>query len=318
MFVAYFLMTRSGSTLRGELRDFAIEDTGAIERIFIADKLGHNSLLERKGTGYWTVNDKYTARQDAVKNLLITLSKMKVKAPVAESMEANVLKDLSGPVQRKVEVYAGGRRIKTFYVGGETIDKNGTFMLLEHSSKPFEVYVPGHKGFLQTRFITDERIWRDQSIFALEKNAIRSITVQNNEQPENSFQIEIPDKGSPVLKGPKGAERADTLLLNQYITQYRRMGFEYVITDETFPASRKDSILSAQPFVDIKVLTRKGETKHIQAYRRIQPLNEAVQIEGDSPYDPERAYALIDGKDFVLVQYFQLDRLLVPGGYFVK
>ena len=114
VFVAYFLMTRSGSTLRGELRDFAIEDTGAIERIFIADKLGHTSLLERKGTGYWTVNDKYTARQDAVKNLLITLSKMKVKAPVAESMEANVLKDLSGPVQRKVEVYAGGRRIKTF------------------------------------------------------------------------------------------------------------------------------------------------------------------------------------------------------------
>jgi len=317
--LAYFLLSKSGTTLKGELRDFAIEDTAAIDRIFIVDKLGKSALLERKGKGYWLVNNAYQARQDAVNNLLLTLKKLAIKAPVAKSMEENVLKDLAGPLQKKVEVYASGKKIKTIYVGGETIDKQGTFMLLEHSSVPFEIHIPGHRGFLQTRFITDERIWRDQTIFAAEKSEIREIQVKYLQNPANSFTISIPDGGSPQLAGPAGIERADTLLLNQYIAQYRRFGFEYVITDETFPASRKDSILNSEPFIEIRLKTRKGEVNSMKGYHRAfsgSPV--APDSPAESDYDPERIYALVNERDFVLVQYYQLDRLLVRGIDFIK
>jgi hypothetical protein len=317
--LSYILLNRSGSTLRGELKDFSIPDTGSVDRIFIADKLGKTSLLERKGIGYWVVNNKYRARQDAINNLLATLSALKVKAPVAKSMEANVLKDLAGPLQRKVEVYAAGSRIKTIYIGGETIDKLGTFMLLENSSVPFEVHVQGHRGFLQTRFITDERIWRDQTIFAYEKSDIREINLRFFKDPSKSYSIRIPDSGSPQLIGFAGGNQADTLLINKYIAQYRKFTFEYIVTEESFPAARKDSILNSGPFVEISVTTRKGERNTMKGYYRLLPgatLNNAT--DGESPFDPERIYALINDKDFVLVQYFQLDRLLVPGSLFIK
>src|SRR5690606_23058413 len=135
--VAYYLFTSGTGTIKTELRNFAVEDTASIDKIFLADKLGKASTLERVGTGKWKLNGKYTARHDAVNNLLATINSMTVKSPVAKSMEENVLKDLAGPAQKKVEVYSNGRLTRTFYVGLETMDKMGTFMMLENSSVPF-------------------------------------------------------------------------------------------------------------------------------------------------------------------------------------
>lgn len=317
--VAYFILTRNESTLRKELSSFAVEDTAAVDKIFIADKLGRSSLLIRKGPAEWEVNGKYIARQDAVRNLLITLAKMKVKAPVAKSMEENVLKDLSGPNQKKVEVYAGGRLLKTIYVGIETLDKMGTFMMLEGSSVPFEVHIQGHRGFLQTRFITDERMWRDQTVFGYDERDIRQVTIKYNETPANSFTITSDGTGVPVLSGPAvKSQPADTMLLRRYLLEYRRVVYEYMVTTETFPQETRDSILSSRPWVEITVKDKNGKENRLKGYHRGTP-SDQQEIDGQLPeYDPDRMYALLNDTDFVLVQFFQFDRILKTADYFIK
>jgi len=142
--LSYYFFTSDNRTIKGELRDFAIEDTALVDRIFLADKQGHKALLERQASGVWTVGE-YQARPQAVRDLLFTLNKMVVKAPVAKSMQPKVLKDLSGIGQRKIEIYAGKQLLKTIYVGIETMDKMGTYMMIEGSSVPFEVHIPGHR-----------------------------------------------------------------------------------------------------------------------------------------------------------------------------
>ena len=173
--VSYFIYTSNNQTLRGELSDFAVEDTASIDKIFLADKLGHTSLLTRVSSSEWRI-DEYLARQDAINTLLFTIKKMIVKAPVAKSMEPKVLKDMAGVGQRKLELYSGGRLLKTIFIGVETMDKMGTYMLIEGSTVPFEVHIQGHRGFLQGRFITDARLWRDPAIFKYDYRDIRKIS----------------------------------------------------------------------------------------------------------------------------------------------
>ena len=314
----YFILTRSNSTIKPKLRDFSVADTGNVDKIFIADKLNHTAELTRSSSGVWMVNGKYLARQDAIINLLATLNKLAVKAPVANAMEQNVLKDLAGPLQKKVEVYAKGQLIKTIYVGGETLDKQGTFMLLENSSVPFEVHIPGHHGFLQTRFIADENLWRDQAVFAAQEKDIKSLTVRYNEHTENSFTITKSEQGNLSVKESLSAGEADTLKLHQYLAQYRRIVYEYIIS-ESFQKSKKDSILRSKPFVEITLIERSGKSTNFKGYyRELNESDQEVLKESKLTYDPERLYGLINDKEFVLAQFFQFDRILFTGRDFLK
>ncbi len=313
--VSYFWFTRSSKTFRGELSDFAVPDTAAVDKLFLADKNGHSALLERKGPGVWTIGE-FVARQDAVNGLLFTLKKMKMRAPVAKSMEQNVLRDLAGNNQRKIEIYSRGRLLKTIFVGLETPDKMGTFMLIDGSSVPFDVHIPGHRGFLQTRFITDARLWRDPALFKYDYRDIASISVKYNETPVNSFEIRTNGRNPQLYVEGKPAA-ADSITLFQYMNEFRNVVYEYIVT-ESFPEATKDSILSSRPWVEVKVTDRKGKSTLVQGFHRAAA-DEVLDSKGEKMlYDPDRMYALLNGKDFLLVQFYQFDRLLKQPGYFVK
>jgi|GEM_PF-4052582 len=45
----YYYFKNSDSTIKKELRDFAVADTSSIDKMFLADKKGNKALLERKG-----------------------------------------------------------------------------------------------------------------------------------------------------------------------------------------------------------------------------------------------------------------------------
>ncbi|HNB13426.1 MAG TPA: hypothetical protein PKY09_11010, partial [Bacteroidia bacterium] len=78
----YYYFKNSDSTIKKELRDFAVADTSSIDKIFLADKKGNKALLERKSPALWTINGKYPARQDAINFLLKTIKQIEVRSPV--------------------------------------------------------------------------------------------------------------------------------------------------------------------------------------------------------------------------------------------
>jgi hypothetical protein len=313
--LSYYFFTSDNRTIKGELRDFAIEDTALVDRIFLADKQGHKALLERQASGVWTVGE-YQARPQAVRDLLFTLNKMVVKAPVAKSMQPKVLKDLSGIGQRKIEIYAGKQLLKTIYVGIETMDKMGTYMMIEGSSVPFEVHIPGHRGFLQTRFIVDPRLWRDPVLFRTDYRDIRTLDVRYTNDAASSFSIRYDGK-IPVLMANNTLVEADTLLLYQYMNQFRNVVYEYVVT-ESFPQAKKDSILNSKPFVQVSLTDKAGKRTLVEGFYRGSTAKDLDQSGKQLAFDPDRMYALLNDKDFLLVQYFQFDRVMVKPYMFLK
>jgi hypothetical protein len=321
--VVYVLKTQKFS--KKELTDFAIKDTSIVTKIFLANKSGTGSVvLEKQADNEWKVNNKYRVRKDAIENVLSTLASLKVKAPVGRASFNNIIKALASSAT-KVEVYNKSDLIKTIYVGGPTMEYDGTYMMIEGSSKPYIVEIPGFEGYLSTRFFTDEEQWKDSKIFSVKFKELQKVVMQDIVNPLNSFQIELKpqlnnkEKRDVSLSNfPKTQNTAsfDTVQVNSYLQNLLNIHYEFEAT--TIRESKKDSALKkplANIFVYSAANTRKvslfavpaGGTKQDFAGNNIQ-------------YDVDKLYACFDDnyKDFYICQYFVFDKVTLPMETFIK
>jgi len=74
----WFIYNTSNSTIKKELRDFAIRDTASVTKIFMVNKNNKSITLERISPSTWQVNGSYIARKDAIDVILKTLKRIDV------------------------------------------------------------------------------------------------------------------------------------------------------------------------------------------------------------------------------------------------
>ncbi|HEY4799064.1 MAG TPA: hypothetical protein VII99_08325 [Bacteroidia bacterium] len=315
--------TRKG-TIRKELFDYAVSDTGAITKIFMVSTSGKQVTLTKQSAGNWQVNGKFKARNDAIKNLLECMKDLQVKNPVAKSAVENVSKDLATS-STKVEIYQSGKLVKMYYVGADTQDGLGTFMLLsdietgQNSTMPFVMFIPGFNGFLSVRYFLDENTWRDKSIFSFFPDQISSIDVRLMKHPDSSFTISLSDKNEISLADGKGKKINvfDTLKVKRYITYYTNIQYESLKND--MRQSLKDSVLAKGPMHIITLTGRDGKIHTVKTFSKppVDP-DKTDEFTGKPlTEDLERLYALINSdKDIAIVQYFTFGKLFPTASYF--
>src|SRR5688572_11628584 len=133
----YFLYTRKPwrSLKRVDETAFAVEDTAAVTRVFIADGRGSKVLLEKQPDGTWAVDGKFLADKKKIDVLLQTIHNVRLRNPVGQGEFNNVLRSFTA-AGVKVEIYNGEEQIKTIYVGQMTSDQVGTYMMIEGASAP--------------------------------------------------------------------------------------------------------------------------------------------------------------------------------------
>lgn len=326
------LVSRSDSTFSAKDRNFALSDTANVTRIFMADRSNNSVLLVRKGEGEWIVNNDFTARQDAINILLKTMLNVEVLEPVGKSGRNNVVKKLAGK-SVKVEVYQEVYRIdlfgkirlfphekltKVYYVGSQTQDNLGTYMLLEGSEKPFITYLPGFRGFISIRYSPFIEDWREHAVFNVSIPQIQSVQVDFVEVPGFSVRVErTGDKSFKIKSVYTGQEVVpyDTLKLLDFLTSFSHINFESLLND--LPRSFTDSILSSTPFYQIVVTDKGGKQTVVKTYHKNNPGGPYDEAGNLVMYDPDRMYASINnGKDFVQIQFFVFDNILKPVDYF--
>jgi len=310
----YFVLSRKGGTIKEELRDFAIEDTAAVDKIFIADRQGNESLLERKSSAEWTVNGSHRARPDAINLVLTTLKKMEVRSPVGKAAKEFIIKDMAAK-GTKVEVFQHGKLVKTIYIGGATQDQLGTYMYLKNSSVPFIMHVPGFDGYLTPRFIPTEADWKMKSVFAYKRGDLASLVVQNTARPEQSFEIKKAGNDQYELRSfPSGEVHAyrDSGVIYAYLASYQFINYEKPLSN--YPEKQRDSVLQNGPVMIIEGTDIKGTKTGIALY--IKPADENIGSHYDSggkllPFDPDRMIGMINrDTGLVVVQYFSFDKLM--------
>ncbi len=326
-------LTRSDSTFRRSLSNFAVEDTATVTRIYMSDKNNNELLLARTDSGNWILNDRYPAHVFNVQMLLQTIHDIRVWEPVAKKARNTVIKLMAAEAV-KVEIYQKRYRIgvaglrlfpheklvRVYYVGGATPNNRGSYFLMEGSDEPFVVFLPELRGFVSSRFTPFEKYWRDYTVMKKTFPEIARVRVEIPETPGYSY--EVINHGTNALSLLTLPDRKlvadfDTLKLMNFLTGFRNLNFEAILND--MDPVRKDSIISSRPFIILTVTDTAGVEKVITTYHK-KGFEDVFDDDGKPlPWDPDRLYALVnDGKDFVLIQYFVFHKVLRPLPFFMK
>src|ERR1044072_2233141 len=211
------------STVYEDARNFKFKDTAAITHIFIADKDGHQSDLNRTKEG-WAVKD----------------------------MSAQAI---------KVEIYTGDKLVRQYYVGYETEDSEGSYMLLtdvesgENYSDPSVCFIAGFKGFLLPRYIANESEWRNRLVINYIPPKLKEVRVQHHDAaPDSSFSIELANANQFKLKNGRGIEIPfDDAKMRQYLVYLQNVSYEVLITGKN--KKLQDSLRAVKPFVSMHITT---------------------------------------------------------------
>ncbi|HET6243047.1 MAG: DUF4340 domain-containing protein [Bacteroidetes bacterium] len=315
----YLWFNNKTGTIKKELKDFAVKDTANVSKIFMADGIGRTVTLERKTNSIWTVNGNAEARKDGIDLLLNTISQLEVKSPVSRASLDHVVSNMAGN-STKIEIYMGkDKPAKVYYVGGATPDNMGTFMLLENSSVPFVMFIPGHRGYLSSRYFIDETEWKSTALYRYNPNEIEKIEINYVKSPEESFAIENISTRKPRLKSiqdNKYLEKIDTLSIIQFVSNFRHINFEFYANDT--PLTTKDSIMDFCKNFSIEITDIHGKVNSFTGYNK--PMKEgSTDLEGNPiTFDMDRMYGLTNEKDFVIIQFFVFNELTPRINYFLN
>ena len=310
----WLVMHKRSGTVREELRDFAVEDTAFVTKIFLADRAGRTIEIERAGNR-WRLNKKYYARRDAVKILLETLKNVAVRSMIPKTAYNTIIKQLSTS-GIKCEVYVKGKKKpeKVLYVGSETQDSKGTYMMLENSSVPFVTEIPGFDGYLTPRFFLNEAEWRDKTVFDFTYNDIRSVSAVYNPDSARSFRIDFNSEKDFTVSSPVTGQKLlqpDTAVVVNYLSQFTYLNFEFF--DFMLKQNQKDSLLSIPPVCNFSITTRDGkETRAKFYYIQVNPFTIAGADTTGTPskYDVDRMYAFVNNDtELVGVQIFAFGKI---------
>ncbi len=328
------VLTNSKSTFKRELSDFAVDDTSNVTKIFMSDKNNNSLTLTRVQAGKWLVNNKYSGSKANIELLLGTMLGLQVKETVPKAALEYVIKDLA-TISVKVEIYQWKYKInlfdfihlfpqekltKVYYVGGPIQSNRGSYMIMEHSSVPFVVYLPGLRGFVTPIYSPIEKYWRDYSIFKKSIQQIESVRMDFPSEPGSSFEIKN-DANMNIrfisLADNQQVPMFDTLKVMNFLASFRNINFEALLND--MEMHRKDSILETTPYCTISLTDTSHTTQIIKTYRKGASPGEMDDFGKPAPYDMDRLYALVnDGKDFTSIQYFVFDKILHPKSFFQK
>jgi len=297
--------------------DFAVNDKTEISKIILTDVENKKVELARQG-GVWFVNGKYPAREELVASLFDAITRVTSLCPVPTAAHDNVIRELLTRHVRTQIFDAKNNLLKSYWVGGPTVDGQNTYMLLEingePASRPHMTYIPGFKGYLTPRFNTDEENWRSRVLFNYTRQDINTLRIEYPDDEKKSFIINRVAEDSfevgPVDKKFEVKETYQQKYIRQYLDFYSSIYIEAY--DNSY--SLKDSMMQTVPFATITVTEKDNSVNKVNLFR--MPLNKRSKAQFDEngneiTYDIDHFHASIhDGKDWAIAQYYVLGKLL--------
>jgi hypothetical protein len=308
----YFVFVRKPwTTLKSELKDFAIKDTASVTKFFLADKRGHSVTVAKNEQGIWMVDNTYKADIGKVNLLLATMHDITVRNPISEKEYNSVIGTLATE-GIKAEFYSGTKNVKTIYVGPGSADQSGTFMLIEGSSAPFLTHIDGFVGYLTPRFYALQIKWKSKEVFNLAETEIAKVTVTYPQQPEQSF--EVSNEKTPVVKDllHQSIVGADQRYVRYYLASFGNLFFEGY--DEELSGRSADSIRRMTPYCVIELTPKNSDKIKLQLNYKAVGDHTKILYGADGkllPYDTEKYYGFInDEKDVVYIQEYNFGKVL--------
>lgn len=247
--------------------NFEIKDTASVDRIIIAEPNGMRMELIRKGNG-WTDKDGGCVDQSLINNVLEGAFNLRFKGYLPQSLESKVLRDLATSAI-EVEYFKDGDLLKKWYIGANTSDHYGTYMLLEtpeggKSDLPVIAEIKGLQGIIAPRYVADPRKWACTGVFALEINEIAEVDMRETEHPERSFNVKRSGRHFSVTSNGVPYPALDTNMVLRYLNNYQKI--HYNVKNYELAPKQVDSLLKSKPFTILTVKETNGTVTKLRMF----------------------------------------------------
>lgn len=312
---AYIHFSKKPKHSEAAEKQFYLDNTDAVTKIFMADKTGKKVLLQKENNK-WIVNGKYKVFQPKINTLLETIRRIRVDYPVTEKQFNNVVKMLA-TTATKVEVYTDNKDIpaKVYYVGPETLDGLGSFAIMEiegnTAQNPYVIHIPGFNGNVTYRYFLDEKDWRDLNVFDYNIDAIQQLSLQWFEKPEWSFTFQKQGNSFTMLENKNNAP-LNVTAINQYLNSFTFLNAEALENENP----QKDTVLTTEaPYLKF-TLYPVGAKNPVEmvVYRMKINKRSKTQFDGlgnELKYDMDRYWAVVNnGLGFVVIQDFVFGKVI--------
>lgn len=326
--VVAILLLKDNSTIE---QNYHISDTQTITKVIIDDKDGNHLEILKVEDSVWKVNNS-PANIKVVDMLLSTLKSMRIREPIAQAARNNIVKQLAAS-GKTVKIYQNDYAInlgfiklfkkeklsKTIYVGSETQDNMGTYMMLKGEDSPCIIYIPRLKGYLSTRFSALEDFWKSHAVFKYNRDEIASLKIEIPNQKSESFMLTKNGEGFDftLLESGQKLQAFDTLKVKALLSSCFEVNYESVA--KNISKLEQDTIFSKAPAFVLTVKDEKGKENILKTYSKLHDPTSIAEGEDDfyRIFDVNRCYALhSENKDTLIMQFFTLDNLLKPASYY--
>lgn len=326
--VVAVLLLRDNSTIE---QNYHIEEPKSITKVIIDDKDGNHLELIKETDSIWKANNS-PANMKVVDMLLSTLKDMRIREPIAQAARNNIVKQLAAS-GKTVKIYQDAYSInlgfiklfkkekltKTIYVGSETQDNMGTYMMLKGEESPCIIYIPRLKGYLSSRFSALEDFWKSHAVFKYNKGEIASLKVEIPNQKNESFTLTKKGEGFDftLLESGQKLQAFDTLKVKALLSSCFELNYESVA--KNISKLEQDTIFGKAPAFVVTIKDSKGKENTLKTYSKLHDPTSIGENDDDfyRIFDVNRCYALhSQNKDTLIMQFFTLDNLLKPASYY--
>lgn len=289
-------------------RDFKVENTDEIYKVFIAKRTGENTTLERKGD-QWIYNGKYPVRSTAIKSLMDVFKGVRMQSVPAKAAVKGMVDNLATQ-GIKVELYdKGGDIIKSYYVGGATPNERGTYMIMEGADQPYVAELTMMEGHFRVRFDMEGDAWRDKTVFDQGVDDIDFVSIEYPKQKSKSFTMER--KGDKFEVKPfYEITQAINKPVQQANVEAFLVGFKHQIAENyENEHSDREAYSETIPFATITLRDKSGQETAAVLY----PIG-SISAQGNLKSEEiERYLATVkrgEFEDFMIVQHRNYKRIL--------
>lgn len=316
-------------------QDYHIEDIASITKLYLADKENNEVTLVRESDSTWTVDGQYAANQPLVDLLLETLNTMRIRQQVNKNAAPNAVKDIAAHgikvevyqnvpfinwFNGKVKLFSREKLTTTYYVGRETQDMMASFMYRKGDDAPYIIHIPGFRGFLTPRFVTDPLKWRSHNIVDLDVHEIQRVELEIPAMEEESFAIVRDGEGfaMEMLQSHQRVNGFDTARVAQMLSSFTWLNFDEFAS--IVPNTFADSCVQGTPRAVLRITDIQGNQSELRTYIKYNNPEDIKAMPDPDLYetfDLNRLYAIVNNQDTVLIQYFVFDNILQPASYFL-
>lgn len=322
MYLVYITQTNGVSDQ--PYSDFEIADTASVAKITISRTTGETITLDRNNDSkLWMIEGtEYEANKPSLDLLLKTFTQWKVMQDV-EPKKTDITVRLLATKHTKIQVYGKGdnKPFKTIYIGDHNPSMTGNFALLQKGNKkssvPYLINMPGFYGTLETRFFANKNGWRSARIIELESREVKAVALKIYKEINESYSFSVDGDVFNLVDGQnKNVAVFDTLALRRHLVSFQQLYSENFVTSMT--AAQQDSVINSTPLYELSVTDTNNKTTNIVVYCK-KPDSEHNAADGSVlPCDPQRLYAHVDKKDFVVIQTFGWGNVFKPLSYFTE